>query len=76
MNETVVNPISVEVLSVQEFGDWTWERDERSIPIENAYSVGVRVTTSSGAAQEQAAHLALRPDASIGWFTDCGDPLP
>jgi hypothetical protein len=74
--QAITNPFTSEVESVEEFGPWTWERDERSRLIENAYTIAVIRTPSGGAAEMQEAHLALREDGSLGWFTDCGEPLP
>lgn len=76
LDGSVANPIRVEVLAVTEFGSWSYDRDDRSIPIDNAYAVEVEVTLPDSTTQRQTAHVALRPDASIGWFTDCGEPLP
>ncbi len=75
LEATIADSPSVQVRSVLGFGPWTWERDGRSIVIDDAYTVLVDRTVQ-GEAEQVEAHLALQDDASLGWFTDCGDPLP
>jgi hypothetical protein len=75
LGEVVMEPQMVEVLGLVDFGVWAFERDEVSTDIEHAYSVAVEVTLADGTSGEVEAHVALREDASIGWFTDCGEPL-
>lgn len=74
--ETAVNP-DVAVLPVEEldFGDWEWERDDVSTVIPDAYSLLVSIIVGDADPVEQETHIAVRPDETLGWFTDCGDPL-
>jgi hypothetical protein len=75
IQEVIVNPVQIEIVDAIEVGDWTWETDERSIPVENAFEVDVNFTVL-GETTEQVIHLALREDGKLGWFTKCGKPLP
>jgi hypothetical protein len=75
LEEIVETTVNVGVLSLEEFGLWDWEIDGQTIPIENAYRIQVEFT-AAGVTNLQELHLALRPDGTLGWFTDCGDPLP
>jgi len=76
LEEVVQDPIVVEVLELVDFGVWTYDQDEVLADIEHTYSVEVRLTLPDGSTVEQEAHVALREDASVGWFTDCGEPVP
>lgn len=71
----IVNTISVEALSVNAFGPWTYDQDNADIQIENTYTIEIRVTLPDFSTQTQATHLAVLEDGTITWFTDCGDPL-
>ena len=75
LEEVVLNPLVVEVLELVDFGVWTYDQDEVLVDIEHTYSVEVRLALPDGSTVEQEAHVALRDDASVGWFTDCGEPL-
>jgi hypothetical protein len=75
IQEVIVNPVQIEIVDAIEVGDWTWEIDERSIPVENAFEVDVNFTVQ-GETTRQVIHLALREDGKLGWFTKCGEPLP
>jgi hypothetical protein len=72
---TLADSPSVQVKSVLGFGPWTWERDGQTLLIDDAYTVLVD-RTIQGAVEQAEVHLALQDDASLGWFTDCGEPLP
>ncbi|TKJ29454.1 MAG: hypothetical protein CEE40_08590 [Chloroflexi bacterium B3_Chlor] len=52
---------------------WTWHIDGLSIPIDNTWAVTVVLTDQD---REVLIHLAEREDGSVGFLTDCGDPLP
>jgi len=75
LGEMVENPVSVEVLAVKEFGTWNWEIDEISTMVEYGYTI-VGNITSANQTNRRDFHLGLRNDASLGWYTDCGDSLP
>jgi hypothetical protein len=69
------NLIQVEVLETYPLGPWQYERDGRSIAVENAYTVDANILVA-GQSSEQELHYALGDDGNLRWFTDCGDPLP
>lgn len=74
--EATVGPgVAVELLGAVETGRWDWERDEVVGPIDNAFTIQANLT-AGGQTNPTELHLAVRPDGSLGWFTDCGDPLP
>jgi hypothetical protein len=75
LDSVVANPIQLELLQITGPADWAWEIDGVSTDIEGAFTVAVNVTVQ-GETSESEVHFALREDGSIGWFTDCGDPLP
>jgi len=68
------NPTSLEYQNAQWFGPWDFERDGVSKPVEDTYLVGVNFS-SAGSTSPQELHLAVPGDASVRWFTDCGEPL-
>ncbi len=71
---SIVNPeVSIEVLNAVEIGEWNWERDGRTFSVADALSVQANVHSGGGVSQTEL-HLAVRPDATLGWFTDCGEP--
>jgi hypothetical protein len=73
--ESISNPtLRVAPIEVTSVGPWDWEIDGRTTPIDQAYTVQVRVDSNQGE-KTQELHLAQRPDGSLSWFTDCGDPL-
>ena len=74
LGQVIENPIQLEVISVYEFGEWNWERDDVSALIQNTYTVEVAVT-SRGETTRSEIHFAVGPDGSLSWFADCGDPL-
>ena len=76
LSQVIDNPFATETEIVTAFGPWNWEMDERSNLIENTYTVIITRSVSSGASEQKEVHLALRDDGSLGWFTDCGEPLP
>jgi hypothetical protein len=55
--------------------NWNWVLDGKSTTIAEAYDVYVIALTEDGE-NPQNRHLARKPDGSLGWFTDCGEPLP
>ena len=75
LDTVIANPIQLEILQITGPALWAWEIDGVSTDIENAFTVTVNVTVG-GETSESEVHFALREDGSIGWFTDCGDPLP
>ena len=71
---SIVNPeVSIEVLSAADIGEWSWERDGRTLAIANALSVQANIH-NGGDVSPSELHLAMRPDGTLGWFTDCGEP--
>lgn len=70
----VESPIGVEVTKVIEFGPWDWEIDGQTNPIDDVYKIGITILTQDGPVDSES-HVGLRPDGTLGWFTDCGDPL-
>jgi hypothetical protein len=76
LEDVILNPTAVEVLSVSGPEAWNWVIDGQIIPVADAYSVDLNVT-AGGQTVERLAHLAPREDGALGplgWFTDCGDP--
>jgi hypothetical protein len=71
---SIVNPeVAIEVLSAEEIGEWSWERDGRTLPIPDALSIQANIH-NGGDVNQSELHLAMRPDGTLGWFTDCGEP--
>lgn len=71
---SAVNPeVELEVLSVTDFGTWMWSMDDVTSEISQTFTAQVRVHIGQDTA-EQEVHAAFRPDGTLGWFTDCGDP--
>jgi hypothetical protein len=68
------NPVSIEVLEVTEFGPWIWVSDDLETSIENVYTIAVNYTVQ-GQTTPTEIHIALRDDASLGFFPDCGEPV-
>ena len=70
---SIVNPaVTIEVLSAVEIGVWEWIRDGQTLPIADTSSVQVNIHNGDAVSQSQL-HLAVRPDGTLGWFTDCGE---
>lgn len=59
---------------VDEPTTWIYEVDGRSVEVPDTYTVEVEIT-AFGETARQEMHLGLT-DGDLGWFTDCGDPLP
>lgn len=73
--QTVVETIiDVEFIGVVEFGKWVWEIDGLTIPVDDVYTLNINVV-AQGQVNERESHVGLRDDGTLGWFTDCGDPL-
>lgn len=71
---SIVNTeVSIEVLNAVEIGQWAFERDGRTLSVADALSVQANVHNGGDVSQTEL-HLALRPDGTLGWFTDCGEP--
>ena len=71
---SIVNPeVSIEVLSAADIGEWMWERDGQTLSIADALSVQANINNGGDVSQSEL-HLATRPDGTLGWFTDCGEP--
>lgn len=66
---------NIEVLQISGPGDWIFERDGTSTPIQDAYTIDANFTLPEGQVNPAVAHFALI-DREMSWFTDCGDPLP
>ena len=64
LGQVIKNPIQLEVISVYEFGEWNWERDDVSALIQNTYTVEVAVT-SRGESTRSEIHFAVGPDGSL-----------
>lgn len=74
LSSVVETPTQIELKDVLGVGPWDWEIDSRSTLIEKAYTLEI-ILTAQGEQLAQETHLGLREDGSLGWFTDCGDPL-
>lgn len=72
--ELLPDPPVVETIGVTGFGSWVLEHDGYTVAIDNAYAV-LAEKTVGGQTEQDEVHLALRDDASLGWFADCGEPL-
>ncbi len=71
---SIANPeVSIEVLNAVEISEWIWERDGRTLSVADALSVQANVHSGGDVSQAEL-HLAVRPDGTLGWFTDCGEP--
>jgi len=71
---SIANPaVSIEVLNAVEIGEWSWERDGRTLLIADALAVSANIHNGDDVSQVEL-HLAVRPDGTLGWFTDCGEP--
>lgn len=75
LEEVVAVPRTVAVLEVAGFGVWRYATDGQAAEIEYVYTVAADVTLADGSVNTIETQVALREDASIGWFTDCGEPL-
>ena len=75
LGEVVQAARTVRVIDILDFRIWTYTTDGRSADIEHTYAFSAEVTLVDGSMSTIEAHAALRDDASIGWFTDCGEPL-
>jgi hypothetical protein len=75
LDTVIANTIQVEALRLTELGAWNWEMDEVTGLVPNTYTIEIRLTLPDGSTLDQETHLAIRDDGSLGWFTDCGDPL-
>jgi hypothetical protein len=70
----IVNPsVVIEPIDAYALESWLWVMDGDSTMIQTAYSVDVKISVNDEETQ-QMVHLARRPDGTLGWFTDCGDP--
>ena len=71
---SIVNTeVSIEVLNAVEIGQWVFERDGQTLSVADALSVQANLHNGGDVSQTEL-HLALRPDGTLGWFTDCGEP--
>jgi hypothetical protein len=61
------------VQSISGPAPWTYERDGRSAPIDDAFAVHGSVT-QAGTTADEVVHVAAS-GGSLRWFTDCGTPL-
>ena len=74
LQSVVETIIDVEFVGVVEFGIWVWEIDGLTIPVDDVYTLNINVI-AQGQVNERESHVGLRDDGTLGWFTDCGDPL-
>lgn len=74
LGEVVETLIEVQVVSVTDFGTWDWVIDGQTIPVDDVYSLDINVI-AQGQVTPRQSHVGLREDGTLGWFTDCGDPL-
>jgi hypothetical protein len=74
LGTVVETPIHVDLEEVLTIGPWEWEIDGRTTRIEKAYALEI-LMTAQGEQHAQETHLGLREDGSLGWFTDCGEPM-
>jgi hypothetical protein len=73
---SIVNPaVTVEPLEVLGRATWEYMTDGVTAQIEDAFTIRVAVTVGNDPPIERDAHLAVRPDGTLGWFTDCGEVL-
>lgn len=72
---TFSNAFDVQVIQWNELSQWEWQTDGKLIPIENAFSVEVILSRPDATVLNQTKHLAVRPDGTLGWFADCGEPI-
>ncbi len=73
LESVVTTPLEIANFTVTDFGTWVWERDGVSTTVPDTFTIeGVAI--AQGESAETELHLAVRPDGSIGWFTDCGEP--
>ncbi len=71
----IVNPrVVIDPIDAYGIESWLWVMDGDATMVFDVVSVGVTVSVD-GDGSEQTIHLARRPDGSLGWFTDCGEPL-
>jgi hypothetical protein len=70
----IETPTRLEVLNVKELASWLWEMDGHSTSFEDVFIVEVNFTAADSTSQVDF-HLVQREDGTLGWFTDCGEPL-
>jgi len=77
-DSVIGNHVNIKVLDWTGPEAWTWEIDGRTIYIEGAFTVHADLYASGDytGTHELEFHSAVRADSSLGFFTDCGDPLP
>lgn len=69
-----INPdILIKPHTVVGEANWIWSSDNRSTTIEEAFAVDV-ISLIGSTQNPEKHHLGRRPDGTLGWFTDCGDP--
>lgn len=73
LEQIIEGIVQVEVLNVSGPDLWLWEIDDRSTEIESTYTVLADVSAGDTTNQRDL-HIARRPDGTLGWFTDCGEP--
>ena len=72
----IVNPsVVIDVQEITDYGEWSWTIDDRNSEVLEAYTAEIIISSNQGSTAQQV-HLAVRPDGTLGWFTDCGDPRP
>ncbi len=65
---------AVSIVEIHPLAPWDYVTDERTTPIDEAWTIDADVT-ASGATTRRQIHLAPM-GGTVSWFTDCGDPLP
>jgi hypothetical protein len=66
--------IEVQVVDVSDFSVWNWAIDGLSTPVDDVYTLDINVI-AQGQVTPRESHVGLREDGTLGWFTDCGEPL-
>ncbi len=71
----IVNPsVVIDPIDAYAIESWLWVMDGDATMVYDVVSVDVTVSVN-GDGSKQTIHLSRRPDGSLGWFTDCGEPL-
>ncbi len=71
--QVIDHTFNIQIRNVGAQEPWMWEIDDRSTPIDEAYSVDA-IVLSRG--QTITTEMHLTPvDGLQRWFTDCGEPL-
>ncbi|MEW6716094.1 MAG: HEAT repeat domain-containing protein [Chloroflexota bacterium] len=74
LDQVITPTLAIEVLGITGPESWVFERDGRSIPVEDAFTVDANLSIGDQTNQQDI-HFAMA-DGIMRWFTDCGTPLP